>query len=161
MKGQEAIEVMEQRLQLLKNKIKVFPKYHYRIEYRQIIIEAKALGVVLELAKLNQELTVPIPERAQSSFNRSNDYSKWTVFALENRYYHLKSIINNKSMVEVKVTYPAHPYTRGKEAERVVIPINSTNLKNVALDELRRELEEVLKHWNEKAKEEQEKCLKN
>lgn len=84
----------------------------------------------------------------------AKDYSTWTAFALENKYQHLKAIINNRKDIEVHVTYPAYPYTKGTDNQRVVIPVKNKDIKKAAVETLEKELEEVLKHWNEKAKEE-------
>lgn len=89
----------------------------------------------------------------------NEDYSTWTVFALENRFHNLKAIINNKAALRVTVSYPAYPYTKGTDNQRVILPMNERLLKKTAVEELKKNLAEIEKYWKVKFKEEQQKFL--
>lgn len=89
------------------------------------------------------------------------DYSTWTVYALEQRYQRLSSIINNKAKLKVRVTYPAFPFSTDASMQNasVELDMEEKELKKVAVKVLKKELAEIEKQWEIKFKEEQERIL--
>lgn len=90
------------------------------------------------------------------------DYSTWTVYALEQKYQRLSSIINNKAKLKVRVTYPAFPFTADESMQNasVELPLDGKELKQAAINALKKEMAEIEKQWEIKFEEEQEQIMK-